>query len=102
MPLKIEDLSMVPEELRICYKILKNAGLLPPEVELRKEIATLESLLDTIDDERILESTISMLNEKILQLNILEKNSLPLEKKQHYAKSLRKRLKIPPPAEKSR
>ncbi len=98
----IEDLSMVPEELRLCYKVLKNAGLLPPELELRKEIATLEALLTTVDTERDLESTISMLNEKILQLNILEKRSLPLEKKQYYVGALRKRLNIPPRAEKKR
>lgn len=91
----MDDLSLVPEELRMCYKVLKNAGLLPPELELRKEIATLELLLETIDDERVLESTVSTLNEKIMRLNIIEKRSLPLEKKQYYAKSLRKKLRIP-------
>ncbi len=91
----MDDLSLVPEELRMCYKVLKNAGLLPPELELRKEIATLELLLETIDDERVLESTISTLNEKIMRLNIIEKRSLPLEKKQYYAKSLRKKLRAP-------
>lgn len=91
----MDDLSLVPEELRMCYKVLKNAGLLPPELELRKEIATLELLLETIDDERVLESTISTLNEKIMRLNIIEKRSLPLEKKQYYAKSLRKKLCAP-------
>ncbi|NIS74400.1 MAG: DUF1992 domain-containing protein [Deltaproteobacteria bacterium] len=95
MPLEMDDLSLVPEELRMCYKVLKNAGLLPPELELRKEIATLELLLETIDDERVLESTISTLNEKIMRLNIIEKRSLPLEKKQYYAKSLRKKLRAP-------
>jgi hypothetical protein len=95
MPLEMDDLSLVPEELRMCYKVLKNAGLLPPELELRKEIATLELLLETIDDERVLESTVSTLNEKIMRLNIIEKRSLPLEKKQYYAKSLRKKLRIP-------
>lgn len=87
---------MVPEDLRMCYMVLRNAGMLPPELELRKEIATLEALLDNVDSERMLETTVSMLNEKIMQLNILAKSSLPLEKKQYYFKSLRKRLKIPP------
>jgi len=91
----MDDLSLVPEELRMCYKVLKNAGLLPPELELRKEIATLELLLETIDDERVLESTISTLNEKIMRLNIIEKRSLPLEKKQYYAKSLRIKFRAP-------
>lgn len=91
-PLEMEDLSLVPDELRICYKVLKNAGLLPPELELRKEIATLEALLTTIDDDEVLLRTISTLNEKIMRLNIIEKHSLPLEKKQYYAKSVRKKI----------
>jgi hypothetical protein len=44
-PLVLEDLSGVPEELRISYKIMKNAGLLPEEVSLRAECVTLEELL---------------------------------------------------------
>ena len=34
-----------PEELRMGYKILKNAGFLPPEIELRKKISHVEELL---------------------------------------------------------
>ena len=32
-PLELEDMSHVPEELRMAYKILSNAGCLPPELE---------------------------------------------------------------------
>lgn len=96
-PLELEDLSMVPEELRVCYMIMKNSGLLPPELELRKEILSIEAMLDSIDDERLLKKTVRILNEKILRLNIIQRKSLPLEKKQYYAESLRKKLKIPSP-----
>ncbi|WP_019911216.1 J-domain-containing protein [Paenibacillus sp. HW567] len=44
-PLELEDLSGVPEDLRMSFKIMKNAGLLPEEVTLRAECATLEKLL---------------------------------------------------------
>jgi len=44
-PLELEDLSGVPEELRMSYKLLKNAGLLPEELSLRAECATLQELL---------------------------------------------------------
>lgn len=44
-PLELEDLSGVPEELRMSYKIMKNAGLLPEELTLRAECVTLEELL---------------------------------------------------------
>lgn len=50
-PIVREELSHVPEELRMGYKVLKNAGVLPEELELRKEIVTLEALLDACRDE---------------------------------------------------
>ena len=44
-PLKFED-QHVPEDLRLAHKILKNAGFLPPEVELKKKISQTEQLLE--------------------------------------------------------
>ncbi|HEY8540610.1 MAG TPA: DnaJ family domain-containing protein [Steroidobacteraceae bacterium] len=44
-PLDLDDDANVPPELRVAYRILKNAGFVPPEVELRREIADAESLL---------------------------------------------------------
>ncbi|MNI41822.1 hypothetical protein D3C73_960850 [compost metagenome] len=45
-PLELEDLSGVPEDLRMSYKIMKNAGVLPEEVTLRAELTTLDGLLE--------------------------------------------------------
>ncbi|MBI4319507.1 MAG: DUF1992 domain-containing protein [Chloroflexi bacterium] len=45
-PLAVEDLSLVAEDLRVGYILLKNAGYLPEELELHKEIASLERLMD--------------------------------------------------------
>lgn len=36
-------------ELRLAHKILKNAGFLPPEVELRRDITAMEQLLDAVE-----------------------------------------------------
>jgi len=44
-PLALDDDALVPENLRLAYRILKNAGFVPPEVEVRREIADLERLL---------------------------------------------------------
>ncbi len=44
-PLQLEDLSLVPEELRAGYIMLKNAGCLPPEVRVRREITEVEALI---------------------------------------------------------
>lgn len=34
-PLELDDDTLVPEDLRLAYRILKNAGFVPPEVEAR-------------------------------------------------------------------
>ena len=43
-PLDLEDDALVPEALRLAYRILKNAGFVPPEVQTLNEIAELERL----------------------------------------------------------
>lgn len=50
-PLHREDFSGVPAELRMGYKILQNAGCLPRELELRREMITLRDLLQACQDE---------------------------------------------------
>jgi len=42
-PLDLDQDPLVPEDLRMAYRILKNAGFVPPEVEQIREIAALES-----------------------------------------------------------
>lgn len=44
-PLELDDDSFIPEELRAAYRILKNAGFVPPELEALNEISQLESLV---------------------------------------------------------
>lgn len=44
-PLPADEAVGVPEELRVAWRVLKNAGYLPPELELRREIASLEALI---------------------------------------------------------
>lgn len=44
-PLDLDDDPLVPEDLRVAYRILKNAGYVPPEVEALNDIAQLEKLV---------------------------------------------------------
>lgn len=44
-PLELDDDSFVPEELRLAHRILKNAGFVPEEVCLRRQIFDLEKIL---------------------------------------------------------
>lgn len=48
-PLQLDDDSHVPAELRAGYRILKNSGFLPPELEMRREAIELHELLCTLD-----------------------------------------------------
>jgi len=50
-PLPPDEMDNVPEELRVGYKLLKNAGLLPEEMQLRKEMVTLGDLLAACRDD---------------------------------------------------
>ncbi|MGD8877468.1 MAG: DUF1992 domain-containing protein, partial [Syntrophobacterales bacterium] len=50
-PLNLEDDRQIPDDLRLAYKVLKNADCLPPELELKKEIRTAEELLNSLEDE---------------------------------------------------
>ena len=49
-PLELEDLSRIPPHLRAGYRILRNANVLPPEVELRREIYSLGKVIDATAD----------------------------------------------------
>lgn len=49
-PLALDDDRLVPEELRAAYRVLRNAGFAPPEVEARRERASLVALLAGLDD----------------------------------------------------
>jgi hypothetical protein len=83
-PLELEDDSRVPEDLRLAYKILKNADCLPPEIELKKEIRQMEDMLDSIPDEKERYRLIKKINLKITRLNMMGRKSPLLEEDQVY------------------
>src|SRR5215467_11974408 len=45
-PIKLDDLVGVPEHLRMGYKILKNADVLPEEMQLKKEMVLIRYYFD--------------------------------------------------------
>ncbi len=49
-PLPVEDLTFVPEELRMGFKILRNAGVLPEELQARQELVSIQGLLAACQD----------------------------------------------------
>ena len=75
-PLKLDDDSGVPEDLRLTFKVLKNANCLPIEMELRKEIFNLRHLLNAAIDPEDRRELRRVLNLLILDYNLQRTGSL--------------------------
>jgi len=70
-PVDLTDYFNTPEDVRVAQSMLKNAGMVPVEIDLLQEIATLkETLKDTNDNEENKKIQKS-LKEKQLQFNLL-------------------------------
>jgi hypothetical protein len=91
-PLVLEDLSAVPEDLRMGYHVLKNARVLPPEAELMKEIRTLEDLLKYIEDEGERRALAKSIQWKVIRLDMLKRRSLDMNTARSYSRKLIMRL----------
>ncbi len=87
-PLILEDTSWVPEDLRIGYHILKNAHVLPPEAELRKDIHTLEDLLKHVEDEGERRALAKSIQSKIIRLDLLKRRSASATSFREYKRQL--------------
>ncbi|MDH4231720.1 MAG: DUF1992 domain-containing protein [Nitrospirota bacterium] len=91
-PLDFSEDLWIPQDLRMAYKILKNAGCLPPELELRNEIICLRDLINTIDDDQARLKKMRELNFKLMKLNELRKKPLQLEQHPEYEDKLYKKM----------
>lgn len=91
-PLRLDDFSSVHEDLRLAYKILKNADCLPPALELKKEIKRTEELLADMDDTAEKYHTIKKLNFLIMKLNTVRGSSIQFEMPQQYSDKLLEQL----------
>ncbi len=87
-PVRLEDDRHIPADIRLAHKILKNADCLPPELELRKEIFTVEELLAGEKDTKEKYRQIKRLNYLVMKLNMSRRGSLSLEKNQIYYERL--------------
>ena len=93
-PLDLEDLSWVPEDLRIGYLVLKNAHVLPPEAELLKDIHTIEDLLKHVEDEGERRALAKSIQFKLIRLDMLKRRSMPFYVVRHYSRKLVDKLRI--------
>jgi hypothetical protein len=92
--LPMTDDHLVPEDLRMAYKVLKNAGFVPPEIETRKEIYNLEELIARTDDEHSRVKQLKKLHFLVMKLNTMRQGSSTIEDQQRYYQQLVERLTI--------
>lgn len=87
-PLDFAHDCCVAEELRLAYKILKNADFVPPEIEMKKEIKQTEELLAGMQDTAEKYRIFKKLNFLIMKLNTFRNTSIALEMPQQYTEKL--------------
>ncbi len=75
-PLELEKDAGIPPHLRLAYKVLRNAEILPPEMESRREIYRLDRLIANTDDESELADLRRRRIRSELQFNILMERRL--------------------------
>ena len=91
-PFQFEDDSHIPPELRMAYKILKNAGCLPPELELRKEVVRLQDLVASMPDTAEKLMQMRRLNFFVMKLNLMRPVSAALLEHDLYTPKILERL----------
>ena len=93
-PLPPDDCAQVPAELRMAYKILKNAGYLPPEIEARKEINRLEQLIAATDDEHLRLKQMEKLEVLLLKVNAMREQPVNLQADSDYFRKVVERVPV--------
>jgi hypothetical protein len=72
-PLKEDDLSHVPENLRMGYRMMKNAGMIEDEGALKKEMMTIDDLISKCYDNEERVKLHQLKSEKQLRLDQITK-----------------------------
>lgn len=93
-PIEYEDDSFVPPDLRMAYKILKNAGYLPPELETAREIRNTMDMIEHLSTEGERYRQINKLNLLITKMNMMRRTKVCLETDQVYYRKIVERVKV--------
>ena len=82
-PLDLDAERLVPEDVRIAYRILKNAGFLPTEIGEHKEAADLRRLIAATADEPSMRSAAAKL--ALLEMRLEARGGACLRASDYYA-----------------
>ena len=90
-PLALEDDALVPKDLRVAYRILKNSGFLPPELEIHREIREIEQLLSVVEETTERNRLLARIN-LLLERSAAGRRHGNLRVQQDYLEKLAQRL----------
>lgn len=75
-PLQLEDLGHIPEELRQAYRMMKNAGMVSDEKQLKKEVLTLEQLAAVCSGDEKAEVEQKLTEKKVMLQQIMKQKGM--------------------------
>ena len=93
-PLNLEDDSAVPEELRMAYKVLRNAGYLPPELADRKEINSILDLLEHCEESAEKLRQMQKLEVILMRMNHRSRRSVAITEHDPYYENIVRRITL--------
>lgn len=97
-PLPTEDENaFVPDDLKMAYKILKNSGYLPPEVETRKEVHRLEDLIARTEDSHQRLKQMKKLNVLLMKLDGQRATVSSIENDDEYYRKIVEKISVSSP-----
>lgn len=91
-PLKLDDDSRIPEDLRMAYKMLKNAGFVPPEIQIKKEIKQTRDLLEGAKDVSEKHRVLSKLNFLLMKLDSVRSTPAKFSASDPYGQAVAERM----------
>lgn len=96
-PLELEDDSWVPEDLRMAYKVLKNSGHVPQEIEERKTINNLVEALAGCEDEQERYRQMRKLNAMVTRFNASRSRPIHVDVEDVYYEKVVERVRLHEP-----
>ena len=91
--LVLDNHQHIPEEFRVAYRILKNSGCIPPELELRREINQAEKLLSCAKDAKEKSTIIGKINYLLTKLSMFRGTEPHLRVEAAYYVKLQQKFK---------
>ena len=93
-PLPLDDDRLVPDDLKMAYKILKMSGYLPPEIEARKEVQRLEDLIACTEDEHERLKQMKKLNVLLMKIDANRESPANISSQNEYYRKVVERITL--------